>query len=138
MRDMRLLALTCVVVLAVAASATAAGPVRATMSTSSTKPLVDTPWRYTITVRNQTGKLLPAKVRLQILDGTVVVGCWKRTAMVQCSGANSGTWIRFRGRRTATLTWPAQSAGVRVTFRATVVAAGQSLRLRAPVTPQLP
>jgi hypothetical protein len=135
---MRLLALTCVVVLAVAASATAASPVRATMSTSSTKPLVDTPWRYTITVRNHNGKLLPGKVRLQILVGTLVVGCWKGAAMVQCSGANSGTWIPFRGRRTDTLTWPAQSAGIGLTFQATVVAAGRSLRLRAPVTPQLP
>jgi hypothetical protein len=136
---MRLSALTFVVVLAVVASATAAAnPVRATMSTSSTKPLVGSPWRYTITVRDENGKLLPGKARLQILAGTVVVGCWRSAAMVQCSGANSGTWIPFRGRRTDTITWPAEAAGFRLTFQATVVAAGRSLRLRAPVTPQLP
>ena len=84
--------------LVLAASASAlVNPVRATMSTSSTTPLVDTPWRYTITVKDQTGKPVAAKVRLQILLGTLVVGCWKSTAMVQCSGAKSGTWIAFRG-----------------------------------------
>ena len=106
------------------------------MTTTSTKPLVDTPWRYTIVVRDRSGKPLAAKVRLQVLLGTLVVGCWKGTAMTQCSGTNSGTWIPFTGRRTGVLTWPAQSAGVKLTFQATVVASGRSLRLRAPVTEQ--
>jgi len=138
MRAMRLLSVLVAVMLTVAASAGAANPVRATMSTSSTKPLVDTPWRYTITVKNPAGKPLAAKVRLQILLGTVVVGCWKRTAMVACSGATSGTWISFKGRRTGVITWPAQSAGIKLTFQATVVAGGRSLKLRAPVTVQPP
>jgi hypothetical protein len=139
MRDMRLLVVLCAVMLAAAASTTAAlNPVRATMSTSSTKPLVDTPWRYTIVVKNRLGEPLAAKVRLQILLDTVVVGCWKRTAMVACSGRNAGTWIRFKGRRTGVLTWPAQSAGVTLTFQATVVTGSRLLRLRAPVTVQLP
>jgi len=138
MSEMRLFLLACAVALAVAASATAANPVRATMATSSTKPLVDTPWRYTITVKDQAGKPLAAKARLQILFGTLVVGCWKGAAMTQCSGANAGTWITFKGKRTGTLTWPAQSAGVKLTFQAVVVAGGRSLRLRAPVTVQLP
>ena len=131
----------CVAVLACAASASAgtpASPVRATMSTTSTSPLVDTPWRYTIVVKDRAGKPLAAKARLQILLGTLVVGCWKETAMVQCSGATAGTWIPFKGRRTGILTWPAQSAGVKLTFQATVVAAGRSLKLRAPVTVKLP
>jgi hypothetical protein len=135
---MRLFLLACAVALAVVASAAAVNPVRATMATSSTMPLVDTPWRYTITVKNQAGKPLAAKVRLQILFGSLVVGCWKGTAMTQCSGANAGTWITFKGKRTGTLTWPAQSAGVKLTFQAIVVAGGRSLRLRAPVTVQLP
>jgi hypothetical protein len=109
-------------------------PVRATMSTSSTTPLVDTPWRYTITVKDQAGKPVAAKVRLQILLGTLVVGCWRSTAMVQCSGAKSGTWVAFRGKRTATITWPVPSAGVKLTFQAIVVAGTRTLRLRAPVT----
>jgi hypothetical protein len=136
MREMRLLVVVCALALTVAAASQAAlKPVRAT---SSTKPLADTPWRYTIVVKNPAGKPLAARVRLQILLGPTVVGCWKRTAMVACSSPNAGTWITFRGKRTGVLRWPAQSAGVKLTFQAVVVAAERSLRLRAPVTVQLP
>ena len=139
MKHMRPLLLVAVVALAVTATAGGAlNPVRASMTTTSTQPLVDTPWRYTIVVRDKVGKPLAAKARLQILVGTLVVGCWKETAIVQCSGANAGTWISFKGKRTGVITWPAQSAGVKLTFQATVVAAGRSLRLRAPVTVHLP
>jgi hypothetical protein len=128
-----------VAALVLAATATAAtNPVRATMTTTSTTPLVDTPWRYTIVVKDRAGKPLAAKARLQILLGTLVVGCWKGTAMTQCSGATAGTWLAFKGKRTGVLTWPAQSAGIKLTFQATVVAAGRSLKLRAPVTVKLP
>ena len=138
MRRVRLLALAALAALAVTAPASAVNPVRATMTTTSTQPLVDTPWRYTIVVKDRAGKPLAAKARLQILVGTLVVGCWKQTAIVQCSGANAGTWIPFKGKRTGVITWPAQSAGVKLTFQATVVAAGRSLKLRAPVTVRLP
>lgn len=138
MREMRPFVVLVAVMLTVTASAAAANPVRATMSTSSTKPLADTPWRYTITVKDQAGKPLAAKVRLQILLGTFVVGCWKRTAIVPCSGATSGTWISFKGKRTGVIRWPAQSAGAKLTFQATVVAMSRPLKLRAPVRVQLP
>ena len=139
MKRMRLFVLAAVAVLAVTATAAAGlNPVRASMTTTSTQPVVDTPWRYTIVVRDRVGKPLPAKTRLQILVGTLVVGCWQQTAIVQCSGANAGTWIPFRGKRTGVITWPAQSAGVKLTFQATVVAAGRSLKLRAPVTVHVP
>lgn len=138
---MRLL-LVCIAALVLVASAGAANapvkPVRATMSTTSTMPVADTPWRYTIVVKDRGGKPLRAKARLQLLLGTRVVGCWKRTAMTKCSGATSGSWIIFKGRRTGVLTWPAQSAGSRRTFVATVVAGGRSLKLRAPLTVKLP
>ena len=137
MKRMRILVVA-LAALALAATAGAANPVRAMMTTTSTQPLVDTPWRYTIVVKDRAGKPLAAKARLQILLGTLVVGCWKGTAMTQCSGANAGTWIPFKGKRTAVISWPAQSAGVKLTFQATVVAAGRSLRLRAPVTVRLP
>jgi hypothetical protein len=136
---MRLLVVLCALALMAAAGSHAALiPVRATMSTSSTTPLADAPWRYTIVVKNPAGKPLAAKVRLQILLGPTVVGCWKRTTMVACSGESAGTWISFKGKRTGVLRWPAQSAGVKLTFQAVVVAAGRSLRLRAPVRVQLP
>ena len=75
-------------------------------------------------------------MRLQILLGTTVVGCWKGTAMTQCSGANAGTWIAFKGRRSDVITWPAQSVGIKLTFQAVVVAGTRTLRLRSPVTVQ--
>jgi hypothetical protein len=134
---MRLLVLVLGFGLTLALAVPASGvlnPVRATMSTSSTTPLVDTPWRYTITVENQAGKAVVAKVRLQILRGTLVVGCWKATGLERCSGAKAGRWIAFRGKRTAAITWPARYSGMKLTFQATVVAGTRTLRLRAPVT----
>jgi hypothetical protein len=135
---MRPIVLLVVSALALATTAAAANPIRATMSTSTTKPLVDTPWRYTIVVKDRRGTPLAAKVRLQILAGTAVVGCWEGNAMVQCFSANEGTWIAFKGKRTGVLTFPAQAVGPRLTFQATVVAAGRSLKLRSPVTVTLP
>ena len=106
------------------------------MTTSSATPVVDQPWRFTVTVKNAAGKPAAAKMRLQILFGSTVVGCWKGTAMTQCSGANAGTWIVFKGKRTGVITWPAQSLGIKLTFQAIVVADMRTLRLRAPVTVQ--
>lgn len=104
------------------------------MTTSSAAPVVDQPWRWTVAVKSAAGKPLPAKMRLQILFGSTVVGCWKGMAMTQCSGANAGTWIVFNGNRTGVITWPAQSLGVKLTFQAVVVAETKTLRLRVPVT----
>ena len=73
-------------------------------------------------------------MRLQILLGSLVVGCWKGTSMTQCTGSGSGTWIAFKGIRTGVLTWPNQSVGVKLTFQAVVAAGGSIVRLRAPVT----
>jgi len=117
-----------------ASTAAVADPVRATMLTSSTTALVDAPWRYTITVKDQAGKPVAAKVRLQILLRTLVVGCWKATGLVRFSGAKAGTWIAFRGKRTAAITWPARYSGMKLTFQAIVVSGTRALRLRAPVT----
>ena len=80
----------------------------------------------------------PLGILVVNLAGTLVVGCWTQTAVVHCSGANAGTWISFTGKRTAVISWPAQSAGMKLTFQATVVAAGKSLQLRAPLMVRLP
>lgn len=120
-----------------ATGAVAALPASHVKLTAGTpRPVVDQPWRWTVTVRSTSGKPLAARMRLQILLGTTVVGCWKGTAMVQCTGAGSGTWIRFKGKRAGVLTWPAESVGVKLTFQAVVVVAGRTTRLRAPVTVQ--
>ena len=137
MRAVRVL-VAVLVVLVVAAPAAAASDVRATLSARPSSPVADTPWRYVITVKDSQGRALRAKARLQILLGNVVVGCWKRTGMTACEGAGSGTWISFTGKRAGTLTWPAQSVGVTLTFQATVVANGRSLRLRVPVRVRAP
>jgi len=125
-----------VALLALASTAAAANPVKASLTTSSAKPVVDQPWRWTVTVRNSAGKPLAAKMRLQILLGPTVVGCWKRTAMTQCTDANVGTWIAFKGKRSGVITWPALSLGIKLTFQAVVVVDTKTLRLRAPVTVQ--
>jgi hypothetical protein len=138
MTDVRLGLFFALVALVVSASAAAAGPVRATLTTTSASPLVDTPWRYTILAEDASGRALAAKVRLQIVHRSVVVGCWKRSAIVRCSGASAGTWIPFRGRRSGVIRWPEQAAGARLVFLATVVVGDRSLRLRAPVRARLP
>jgi hypothetical protein len=125
------------VALAVASSAVAATPaVRATLKATTPTPVVDDPWQWTVVVRDAKGKPLAAKMKLQILFGNLVVGCWKGAAMTQCTGANPGTWIVFKGRKTGTLTWPAQSVGPKLTFQAVVSVGTKTLRLRTPVTVQ--
>jgi hypothetical protein len=123
--------------LALASGAVAATPtVKARLTTSTSSPVVDEPWRWTVVVKDARGRPLAAKMKLQILFGTLVVGCWKGTAMTQCTGSSPGTWIPFKGKRTGTLTWPQASVGQKLTFQAVVVASGKTLRLRAPVTVQ--
>jgi hypothetical protein len=141
MRDVRpiLLAVVALTLTVVAlASASDGNPVRATMSTSSTKPLAGVPWRYTVVVEDRAGKPLEARMRLQALSADAVVRCWKRTRFVACPSASAGAWIAFTGKRTGVIRWPALLAGEKLTFQAIVVAGARSLRLPAPVTVQLP
>src|SRR6266540_7239075 len=114
-------ALASIAVLAlVGASTSAAGSITVKLTTSSAKPVVGQPWRYTVAVRSASGAPLRAQLKLQLLLGTTVVGCWKGGAMVQCFGASAGEWIGFKGTRSGVLRFPAQSLGVTLTFRATV------------------
>jgi hypothetical protein len=133
---MRQLPLLCLGALVLVASASAADPIRATLTASTTQPLVGEQWHYTVVVKDRAGKQLAAKVRLQILDGRRVVGCWKSTAMVRCTGDRAGTWIAFMGKRSATIVWPAFPGTGRLEFRAIVVTGSRTLRLRAPVNVQ--
>ena len=138
MRDVRLLVVLCALTLTTAVSAAVPNPIRATMSTSSTTPVAETPWRYTVVVKDRVGKALAAKLRLQVLSGSTVVRCWKRTRLVACSNSGAGTWIPFTGKRSGVIRWPEQFAEEKLTFQAIVVSGTRSLRLRAPVTVQLP
>jgi hypothetical protein len=134
---MRLVSLAFAAALAAAAAATAAGPVRATMSTSSTQPVAGAPWRYTITVRTQATDPVRARVRLQALRGSRLLGCWTRSGFLRCS-ENAGTWLAISGRLTRAIVWPARWVGLELTFRAVVVTGTHTLRLRAPVTVRTP
>ena len=133
---MRVAVLIAVVAGVVAAGATAATPIKAKLTTTTPTPVVDEPWRWTVTVRSAAGVALPARMRLQILTGETVVGCWKGGAMVQCFSQTAGDWIVFKGKRTGMLRWPAASLGVKLTFQALVKAQRQTRKLRAPVTVQ--
>lgn len=120
--------------LLLAVPALGAAPIRATLTTSTATPSVDQPWRYTVTVRSAAGKPLAARMKLQLLLGTTVVGCWKGGEMAQCFSRSAGEWLAFRGKRSGVLRFPAQAVGVRLTFQATVKALDETKRLRTPVT----
>ena len=119
--------------LAVAAPATAA--VKLTLTATSAAPKVGEAWRWTVTARDG-AKPVTARVRLQILLGGTVVGCWKGGAMAQCTGAASGDAIAFRGKRTGVIRWPVESVGVPLTFQAVVTAGKRTQRLRTVVQVQ--
>jgi hypothetical protein len=135
---MRLFLVACAAALVAAAVAWAADVVTATLSTSSTMPVADLSWRYTVAVQNEAGDPLAARVRLHVLRGTRLVGCLKGAAIVPCTRAEAGTSIAFRGSRSGRIVWSARWVGVRLTFRAVVVAGEQTLLLRAPVTVRPP
>jgi hypothetical protein len=132
----RTLALVSILLVAAAPALAAAPPVKAKLTTTTPTPVVDEPWRWTVVVKDAKGKPLPAKMKLQILFGNLVVGCWKGTAIAQCTGTGAGTWIVFKGKKTGTLTWPVLSVGQKLIFQAVVVAGGKTTKLRAPVTVQ--
>lgn len=118
------------------ASPTAAASIKVKLTTSTAKPVVDQPWRYTVTARSASGAPLRARVKLQLLLGETVVGCWKGGAMVQCFSSAEAEWITFKGKRSGALRFPAQSLGVKLTFQAIIRAQRQTRRLRAFVTVQ--
>jgi hypothetical protein len=131
---MRLLLACAAVLVAAAGSAAAADvPVRATLTTSSTRAFVGVPWAYTIAVQGVADGPVDARVKLQVLRGRRVVRCWTGVALVPCSSAGSATWIAFRGSRRGAIVWPARLAGSRLTFHVLVATGTRSLRLDAPV-----
>ncbi len=110
----------------------AGAALRITLTAAPKAPAIGQAWRWTVAVRD--GKTaVPARVRLQILLGPTVVGCWKGGKMAQCAGAAAGDAIVFKGTRTGVIRWPAESAGVPLTFRVVVTAKGTTRRLATPV-----
>ena len=132
---MRLVVLVIASALVLAAPASAA-PIRATLKTTTPAPTVDQAWRYTVKVTSATGMPLFARMKLQLLLGPTVVGCWKDGSMTQCFNPAEGEWITFRGKHAGVLRFPAESVGAKLTFQATVKADRQIRKLRAPLTVQ--
>jgi hypothetical protein len=129
---MCLLVFACFAVSLIAA-ASALADVKATLTTSSKAPRVGEEWRWTIKAHDG-AKPARVRVRLQILLGGAVVGCYKGTAMAACSGAKAGDLIWFTGKRTGVIRWPALTVGVPLTFQAVVITKLGTVRLRAPIT----
>jgi hypothetical protein len=134
MRTPALLVGLAVVAAAALAPAVAAAPVTATLTATTKAPVVDQPWKWTLTVKNTAGKPVRATAQLQILVAGAVVGCWRGGQMAPCTGSRAGDTITFTGRRTGVIRWPAEARGVTLTFQAVVKAAGVTKRLRYPVT----
>ena len=126
------LAIVACVAVGLVAAAPALADVQVKLTTSSRAPKMGEAWRWTITVRDGA---VPARarVRLQILLGGTVVGCFKASAMAACTGAAAGDVLEVTGKRTGVIRWPAESVGVRLTFQAVVMTKIGTLRLRAPV-----
>lgn len=122
-------------VAAVVAATPAGAAVRVTLTATTKAPKVGEAWRWTVTARDGT-KPVAARVKLQIVLGDIVVGCWKDGAMAQCAGKTAGDAISFRGKRTGVIRWPAESVGVALTFQAVVTANKRTQRLRTPVRVQ--
>ena len=129
-----LLWVSALALVAAAGAAAADAPVRATLTTSSTRAVVGVPWTYSIEVRGLTDVPVDAKVKLQVLRGTRVVRCWTGLSLDRCTSARSGSWIPFRGSRQSAILWPPPLAGSHVTFRVLVATGTESLSLRAPVS----
>jgi hypothetical protein len=135
---MRLALVALATLLVLVASAPAAGsvsPVRLRLVVSTKTPVAETPWRWTVTA-TRAGKRVQGTVRLNILLGPAVVGCWRRGKPVQCSSPRGSDALSFTGRRTGVIRWPAQAQGVTLVFQAVVQAQGKKQRFRVPVAVQ--
>jgi hypothetical protein len=88
-----------------------AGKVQVGITASTHLPKAGVPWRYTVRVTSQ-GKLVPARVYLQITSGGAVVG-------------TVGSHLVTHGRFTDTVRWPPSARGHQFFFEAKAVASGR-------------
>jgi hypothetical protein len=109
-----------------------AEPITATLTTSTRAPFAEDPWRYTVTVR-QDSRAIAARMRLYVLRGPTVVRCLRGGKLVGCKNAARADWLAFRTQRSGVLRWPAALAGRRLVFQAQVKVGPTWIRLRAPV-----
>ena len=118
--------------LLLAGNATAAAPVKATLTVTSKAPTVGGPWRWTVRT-NASGKPVKATVRIQILLSGSVVGCWKDGKMQGCTGSKAGDPIASRGTLSKPIAWTEESRNVPLTFQALVTAGGKTTALKTEI-----
>lgn len=129
----RALVAAAITVALVAGSVSAATPVKATLTVTDKTPAVGAPWRWTVKTTSG-GKPAKATVRIQILFGTMVVGCWKGGKMQRCTGAKAGDQIHSKGAISKPVRWTAESRHVPLTFRAIVTSGGKTRTLKTTIT----
>lgn len=112
------------------ASASAAAPFAATVKAPTHHPKANALWRITVTAKSRSGKPLRATAAYQfLLHGQVVARAYPspnadpRSACAKAGNCRHSPWT-FRGRFSDTLTWPARSVGIALTFRVVVKVKG--------------
>jgi hypothetical protein len=120
-----------VALLASLGSASASASATITLTMSSATAVVNQPWRYTVSVQDASGAPVRARLKLQLLVGTRVVGCFRGGAVARCAGSAAGDWIPLRGKWSHAIRFPQRTLGARLTFQAVVQALGQTRKLRA-------
>lgn len=121
--------------LVLAGPATSAAPFVARFKASTHHPKVNAAWPITVTVRSSSGKALRATATYQFVVGGQVVATRQPSpnsplkAMCTKDGTCRKTPWPFKGRfRDGTVTWPARSAGIAITFRVVVKVKGMGTK----------
>lgn len=109
-----------VATLALAASGSAAPRFQVLLLAPTHTPVATAPWPYAVVVTSAAGRLVPAKLHLQITFGGLAVGQVGRHA-------TPGFWAE-------TLEWPRSAIGQRVGLEVDVAAAGGTKRLNYAIT----
>jgi hypothetical protein len=134
-RPLAVALLTVAALLAFTGSASAAPSFVATLKAGTHTPKADRAWPVTVTVRSRSGRSLRATATYQfVYNGQVVATRYpspKSDPKSKCS--KEGTCRRspypFTGRfRDPTITWPARSAGIALTFRVVIKVKGMGTK----------
>ena len=97
-------------------------PYRATLKAPTHVPLVNSKWRFTVTVKGPDGKALPASLRVYSLE----------------NGRRVDTigWFGMKGTFSKTIRWHPTTRGRSLTFRVVVIATGGQTKLSYWVKPR--
>lgn len=120
--------------LVAAAPAGAAPSFVATLKAPTHHPKAGKLWRITVTVRSKSGKALKATAFYQfLLNGQVQAKAYPspnadpKSACAKAGNCRHSPWS-FKGHFSDTLTWPARSTGIPLTFRVVVKVKGMGTK----------